>query len=305
MSDRWHLFIATLVCCCDHCCDVNHRVETCVRTSAFFEIWRVIPARCSIAGLRATFVATPQFYLAAVPTIDIPVHSNAEYIKRGFLPFRKRRLEVHGPCCHCGAVSSPQWRKGPKGKPVLCNACGIRFLRTRSLGKVPVSARRSPPSAFPLGRLQMLAAALRTPSLHMSRATSALPRQHCAFAHTYGHAAPFLRSPCTCDTRPAQTSPRSHTLAPSFARHLPPSAPPAASSSVASPRCCYPARIPSAAAQISSRLSSRPWSPPGASTCLQSVRWSRQCWAPLAPWRVSWPWGSCPRAACEQEAAGI
>ncbi len=49
---------------------------------------------------------------------------------------------MHGPCCHCGAVSSPQWRKGPKGKPVLCNACGIRFLRTRSLGKVPVSGRR-------------------------------------------------------------------------------------------------------------------------------------------------------------------
>ncbi|KAA6411209.1 MAG: hypothetical protein FRX49_13807, partial [Trebouxia sp. A1-2] len=31
---------------------------------------------------------------------------------------------------------SPQWRKGPRCKPVLCNACGTRFLRTRSLGKV-------------------------------------------------------------------------------------------------------------------------------------------------------------------------
>ncbi len=34
------------------------------------------------------------------------------------------------------AADSPQWRKGPRCKPVLCNACGTRFLRTRSLGKV-------------------------------------------------------------------------------------------------------------------------------------------------------------------------
>lgn len=33
-------------------------------------------------------------------------------------------------------ADSPQWRKGPRCKPVLCNACGTRFLRTRSLGKV-------------------------------------------------------------------------------------------------------------------------------------------------------------------------
>ncbi|KAK9796236.1 hypothetical protein WJX73_006420 [Symbiochloris irregularis] len=48
---------------------------------------------------------------------------------------RKSRSELHGPCCHCMATESPQWRKGPKCKPILCNACGTRFLRTRSLGK--------------------------------------------------------------------------------------------------------------------------------------------------------------------------
>lgn len=33
---------------------------------------------------------------------------------------------------------SPQWRKGPKNKPMLCNACGIRYLRTRSLTRTSV-----------------------------------------------------------------------------------------------------------------------------------------------------------------------
>ncbi|KAG9450398.1 hypothetical protein H6P81_010363 [Aristolochia fimbriata] len=32
-----------------------------------------------------------------------------------------------GPCCHCGATSTPLWRNGPPGKPVLCNACGSRW----------------------------------------------------------------------------------------------------------------------------------------------------------------------------------
>ncbi|DBA90965.1 TPA: hypothetical protein ACH3X2_004176 [Trebouxia sp. C0005] len=49
---------------------------------------------------------------------------------------RGGRGELQGPCNHCFAEDSPQWRKGPRCKPVLCNACGTRFLRTRSLGKV-------------------------------------------------------------------------------------------------------------------------------------------------------------------------
>ena len=42
----------------------------------------------------------------------------------------ERRL---GPCDHCGVTESPQWRKGPPKKPMLCNACGTRYMRTRSL----------------------------------------------------------------------------------------------------------------------------------------------------------------------------
>ena len=43
-------------------------------------------------------------------------------------------------------ADSPQWRKGPKCKPILCNACGTRFLRTRSLGKTNVRPAPEPQS---------------------------------------------------------------------------------------------------------------------------------------------------------------
>jgi hypothetical protein len=67
---------------------------------------------------------------------------------------RKRRDDLAGPCNHCGALTSPQWRKGPKGKPVLCNACGIRFLRNRTLTKVMVGATPCTPlgAASSIGR---------------------------------------------------------------------------------------------------------------------------------------------------------
>ncbi|KIZ06889.1 hypothetical protein MNEG_1062 [Monoraphidium neglectum] len=39
-----------------------------------------------------------------------------------------------GPCMHCGVDESPQWRKGPPHKSVLCNACGTRWRRTHQLG---------------------------------------------------------------------------------------------------------------------------------------------------------------------------
>ncbi|KAF9450343.1 hypothetical protein P691DRAFT_476612 [Macrolepiota fuliginosa MF-IS2] len=35
-------------------------------------------------------------------------------------------------CSSCGATSSPEWRKGPSGKKELCNACGLRYARSRA-----------------------------------------------------------------------------------------------------------------------------------------------------------------------------
>ncbi|EKM78736.1 hypothetical protein AGABI1DRAFT_29371, partial [Agaricus bisporus var. burnettii JB137-S8] len=35
-------------------------------------------------------------------------------------------------CSSCGATASPEWRKGPSGKKELCNACGLRYARSRA-----------------------------------------------------------------------------------------------------------------------------------------------------------------------------
>lgn len=52
------------------------------------------------------------------------VPATAALQRRTVVHRRKNRHDLAGPCNHCGALTSPQWRKGPKGKPVLCNACG-------------------------------------------------------------------------------------------------------------------------------------------------------------------------------------
>jgi hypothetical protein len=58
---------------------------------------------------------------------------------RSYVPrLRRQRHELTGPCSNCASATSPQWRKGPPGKPVLCNACGIRYHRTKSLHVPPV-----------------------------------------------------------------------------------------------------------------------------------------------------------------------
>ncbi len=36
-------------------------------------------------------------------------------------------------CAHCGTSQTPCWRKGPVEKPILCNACGARYLTKNSL----------------------------------------------------------------------------------------------------------------------------------------------------------------------------
>ncbi|TPX48299.1 hypothetical protein SeLEV6574_g02126 [Synchytrium endobioticum] len=36
-------------------------------------------------------------------------------------------------CRQCGATSSPEWRKGPKGPKTLCNACGLAYSKKRKV----------------------------------------------------------------------------------------------------------------------------------------------------------------------------
>ncbi|KAG2430975.1 hypothetical protein HYH02_013508 [Chlamydomonas schloesseri] len=34
-------------------------------------------------------------------------------------------------CLECGATTTPQWREGPMGPKTLCNACGVRYVRSQ------------------------------------------------------------------------------------------------------------------------------------------------------------------------------
>ncbi|EJD06682.1 uncharacterized protein FOMMEDRAFT_144624 [Fomitiporia mediterranea MF3/22] len=45
-------------------------------------------------------------------------------------------------CAHCQITHSPEWRKGPSGKKDLCNACGLRFSRSRAKKEGVVSRKR-------------------------------------------------------------------------------------------------------------------------------------------------------------------
>ena len=53
--------------------------------------------------------------------------------KSPYRPPPERRRALTGPCDHCGACESCQWRGGPPEKPKLCNACGIRLRNHNSL----------------------------------------------------------------------------------------------------------------------------------------------------------------------------
>ncbi|KAL6780904.1 hypothetical protein ACKKBG_A08950 [Auxenochlorella protothecoides x Auxenochlorella symbiontica] len=68
-----------------------------------------------------------------------------------------------GPCCHCKATESHCWRRGPPSKPILCNACGSRYLVKRSLeGYQPLAMR---------GMIKQRASKVSAPALLRARPT--------------------------------------------------------------------------------------------------------------------------------------
>ncbi|GIL54840.1 hypothetical protein Vafri_10533 [Volvox africanus] len=46
-------------------------------------------------------------------------------------PPSKRQKVTGRTCVECGATSTPQWREGPMGPKTLCNACGVRYVRSQ------------------------------------------------------------------------------------------------------------------------------------------------------------------------------
>eukprot|EP00798_Chlamydomonas_sp_ICE-L_P020285 gene20285-27043_t len=94
--------------------------------------------------------------------VDHEVHQNASakgsIVNAGKL-FHHR---IGGPCDHCGAAESPQWRRGPSSKPCLCNACGTRFRRKAALVPIAKSGATRQP-AIPL--IQKKSAAKKRPAV--------------------------------------------------------------------------------------------------------------------------------------------
>lgn len=45
----------------------------------------------------------------------------------------KKKVLKPRRCTHCQAEKTPLWRQGPLGKGTLCNACGVRWLKTGNL----------------------------------------------------------------------------------------------------------------------------------------------------------------------------
>ncbi|KAG6429238.1 hypothetical protein SASPL_107283 [Salvia splendens] len=47
---------------------------------------------------------------------------------------KRHMVDDDKACKVCGSQSTPLWRKGPDGPQTLCNACGLRHLRTVKKG---------------------------------------------------------------------------------------------------------------------------------------------------------------------------
>jgi hypothetical protein len=81
----------------------------------------------------------------------------------------KRYAHPHTLC-----AESPQWRRGPCAKPILCNACGTRYRRTNQLGVAIPSymkdkSRSGTPAPRKRGRAAVAASSDASPSLLKSQ----------------------------------------------------------------------------------------------------------------------------------------
>lgn len=88
---------------------------------------------------------TPHAYPAGC---DVDRHGDISALAPGVVPPPRHRVSPGAPrdavgragnrpvgvpkCVSCKVTSSPEWRKGPSGKKELCNACGLRYARSRA-----------------------------------------------------------------------------------------------------------------------------------------------------------------------------
>ena len=96
------------------------------------------PARAAARAARAT--ARSSAATVAAPAASEPVA--APPAPRGGRWGDQPKQLITGPCMNPECehpFESPQWRKGPPQHPVLCNACGTRWLRNGTLKPLVVS----------------------------------------------------------------------------------------------------------------------------------------------------------------------
>ncbi len=106
------------------------------------------------AGARRTIVIPRA---ALTPGAGVGVQTQAEPRARSGVKTQARpassigkgRVHTPGNCNHCGSQTSIKWRSGPREKPQLCNACGIRWKKRHTLECV------SPPR--PVARIPVIA----------------------------------------------------------------------------------------------------------------------------------------------------
>ncbi|KAG2430936.1 hypothetical protein HXX76_009905 [Chlamydomonas incerta] len=109
-----------------------------------------LDASCVGLQLQAQLPALPEEQQQHSPAEEAAQPEQLQMLQAAPAP-RAFHHKTGGPCDHCGATESPQWRRGPPAKPMLCNACGTRYRRTNQLG--PVGAHT------PAGRAAAAAAA--------------------------------------------------------------------------------------------------------------------------------------------------
>jgi hypothetical protein len=76
-----------------------------------------------VAPLCSSIVPPPPLLLPHLPFLSLPTTHISSPM----------HVSQHRTCVLLSA-ESPQWRRGPPAKPILCNACGTRYRRTHHLG---------------------------------------------------------------------------------------------------------------------------------------------------------------------------
>ncbi|ORX52758.1 hypothetical protein DM01DRAFT_1408088 [Hesseltinella vesiculosa] len=77
-------------------------------------------ARASSEPLSQTVPPTPMTQHGSSALATLPMDPSFYYRR----PSQKQ-------CTRCGAMESPEWRRGPSGHKTLCNACGLRYFRLK------------------------------------------------------------------------------------------------------------------------------------------------------------------------------